>query len=467
MSLPLLTALFTTSQLLDSLVRQSAEAVYHSVDLVRTSRRLATLLSDEERTARLYHVLGDREHLLDLNEIHLSISEVAENILAMRVDDQLDTLIQEFSAQEAYIIAVLNHSSGGPEQLYQKKRHQEELLDSYKKLNSIARSIEQAGNEVMLAEVDGLKQSVSKGKETLLYQTYGLISFAVLLSIMFVVVLAKPVRQIDKAIDRLGEGDFETSIDVVGTKDLELLGRKLDWLRRRLAELDREKAKLIAHISHELKTPLASIKEGAGLLRDELVGPMTGGQKNVVAILDKNCSKLQALIQNILDFNMAQASKMPEEMKPLALHSVISKVLTDHQNPMIARNIDLRIQLEPVEIVGNQQQLTTVFDNLLSNAVKFTPDGGWVKVTLEKIGSRVLSRVIDSGPGVQEEERSKIFSPFYQGKRPKYATVKGSGLGLAISKEYVQNHGGTLRLCSVKKGGCFEVVFPAMEGKNA
>ena len=108
-----------------------------------------------------------------------------------------------------------------------------------------------------------------------MWQICGLLTFCVLLIGLFVALIIRPVHQLDRSIERLGEGNFTTPILVSGPRDLEAIGKKLDWLRRRLDVLDREKAKLLAHISHELKTPLASIKEGAGLLKDGVVGPLT------------------------------------------------------------------------------------------------------------------------------------------------------------------------------------------------
>jgi two-component system sensor histidine kinase GlrK len=234
---------------------------------------------------------------------------------------------------------------------------------------------------------------------------------------------------------------------------------KLDWLRKRLAKLYKEKIKLIAHISHDLKTPLASIKEGASLLRDELVGPMNNEQKEVVGILDKNCSKLQKLIENIVNFNLAQVRETPFEKEKIKLDELIREVLADHRNSILARNIKLDAQLVSMEVKGNQEQLKTVFDNLVSNAVKFTPAEGVIRINLKRNGKLATCLVEDSGPGIAEEDRLRIFSPFFQGKESENAVVKGSGLGLAISKEYVQNHNGSLRLLTSKKGARFLVTL--------
>jgi two-component system sensor histidine kinase GlrK len=129
----------------------------------------------------------------------------------------------------------------------------------------------------------------------------------------------------------------------------------------------------------------------------------------------------------------------------------------------MVRNIKLDAQLAETEMCGNTKQLKVVFDNLLSNAVKFTPDRGSIRIRLKTDGNIAACLVEDSGLGIDEEERGRIFSPFFRGKRSEKAVVKGSGLGLAISKEYVENHGGSIRALANKQGARFLVTLPIAE----
>lgn len=457
-SLPLFTALYSSVKILDVLVEQSAAAVFRSVDRLSDSRKVAALLIDQERNALQYKVLGESSLLAEVNA---SLSDLKQVVLRLTVgEEQLEGLANQILSKDENLVAVLNHGIGDPEQILSEREH---ALSHYRQLTLLAGQLQRTSNQLMVDEVEGLKQRVRSDKARMLWQTSGFIGFSVLFFILFVFLIFRPVSQIDKGIERLGDGDFATPIRVSGPRDLEILGNKLNWLRKRLAELDREKIKMVAHISHELKTPLASIKEGAGLLRDELVGPMNSNQKDVVGILNKNCSKLQRLIQNILDFNMAQARKIPEGKSNVRLDGLIKEVATDHKTSVLARDISLDVQLVSAEVDGDRQQLKTVFDNLISNAVKFTPDSGTISIRLKTNGKQAVCLVRDSGPGVKEDERSRVFSPFFQGEEAKKAVVKGSGLGLAISKEYVQAHNGTIRLLASKQGACFAVVLPLSE----
>lgn len=455
--MPLLAALYSSVQILDGLVQQSVSTVYSSVERVNRSRKVVELLQDQERMARLFNVLGEPTQLKEVNKIHLEIEDVLKSLLPADRKEKLSALIEELASRENYIVIVLNRFSSGPEKLQAEKQN---VLSQYQDIGKLATVLQELTNQMMKDEVDGLKLKVDQDKSNLVWQTSGLIFFTVLVSVFFISLIFRPIRQIDKGIESLGGGDFQTPISVSGPRDLENLGMKLDWLRKRLAKLDREKVKLIAHISHDLKTPLASIKEGAGLLRDELVGALNDQQKDVVGILNKNCSRLQVLIEDILNFNMAQAREFPAQKDFIHLDALIEEVVADHRNSILARNIKLDVQLVSVDFYGNQNQLKTVFDNLVSNAVKFTPDQGIIRILLKTDGKIAACLVEDSGKGIDEEERSQIFSPFFRGKGAEKSVIKGSGLGLAISKEYIQNHGGTIRLMPSKKGARFAVTLP-------
>ncbi len=460
-SLPLVTALFSSVQILDGLVQQSAVAVYRSVNRVESSRKVIDLLHNQERKARLYHVLGEPVYLDDVNMLHAEIGQILAQFAALDTDNDLIPLIEQLQAKEDYLIAALNKVSGSPEL----RRHvQEAILALYSEIEVIASQLESLSNTLMIDEVDILEEKVQLNKRTLAWQVSGLIGFSVLLIFLFASLIIRPVSQMDKGIERLGEGDFSTPIKVSGSKDLEALGEKLDWLRKRLDKLDREKVKMIAHISHELKTPLSSIKEGAGLLKDGLVGPLSTSQEEVVSILDKNCAKLENLIKNILDFNMAEAREVPVDIEEVQLDQVVKEVTGDHHNSILARKIIMDMNLEPAKVEGSRKQLKTVVDNLLGNAIKFTPDEGMIKIYQKVKNNKVRLVVEDNGPGISEEDRPQIFLPFFKGGQKNRSGLKGSGLGLAIAKEYVQNCGGTLRLLPSSRGARFSIVLPRIKG---
>ena len=460
-SLPLVIALFSAIQIMDGLVQQSAGVVFRSVSRIDSSRKVIDQLHGQERAARLYSVLGDPAHLADVDRSHRELDELFLQFAQSTSEQEVLQLLERLRVKESSLVTMLNSSASSEEAM--RRLEQEKALEGYGEIELLAVQLERLCNALMGKEVRSIRQLAQSNKKTLILQVSGLIAFSLLLVALFIALIIQPVHQLDRAIEQLGEGDFATPIVVAGPKDLETLGGKLDWLRKRLDTLDREKVRMLAHISHELKTPLSSIKEGAGLLKEGLVGPLSQSQEEVVSILDSNCTKLQKLIQNILDFNMAQAREAPPEIERVQLDRLVEEVAEDHRNAMLARRISLATTLEAVTVEGDRKQLRTVLDNLLGNAVKFIQDGGEIRVFLGQKGNTAQVVVEDNGPGIAEEDRAQIFLPFFQGNQKNRSIVKGSGLGLAVSKEYAQNCGGTLRLLSSSQGARFLLTLPCAE----
>src|SRR5207344_925316 len=147
---------------------------------------------------------------------------------------------------------------------------------------------------------------------------------------------SRPIAAIDNAIRQLGAADFSRPIAVRGPEDLRYLGRRLDWLRRRLEEFETQKNRFLRHLSHELKTPLTALREGAELLNDQVAGPLAPPQRQVVAIMRDNGIKLQRLIEDLLDYQRAlhaAASLLPRAVE---LDALVAEVVRPHQLVMQA-----------------------------------------------------------------------------------------------------------------------------------
>jgi len=301
----------------------------------------------------------------------------------------------------------------------------------------------------------------------LVWQAVALILGAVVFSAIFVRLIARPIHQIDHAIQRLGAGEFATAIHITGPYDLQYLGQRLNWLRGRLRELEDEKRKFLQHVSHELKTPLTALREGTALLEEEVVGRLSDAQREIVDILEENGTQLQKLIEDLLNFQLAQARHALLDMQPVSLDRVLDEVLTDQKLAMMAKEIEVNRVAAQVSLLGDRDKLRIAIDNLLSNAVKYSPCGGTISVSLTQDASHVILDVVDTGPGIAAQERPRVFEAFYQGKAAYEGHVKGSGLGLAIAREYVIEHHGQLEIIDdVSQGAHFRMTLPTSNGKE-
>lgn len=286
--------------------------------------------------------------------------------------------------------------------------------------------------------------------------------------------ILKPLERVMASIRRLGAGDLGARVSIQGSQELqdlarafnrmaEEIARRNDELQRVNAELRaayRTKSEFLAMIGHELKTPLHSVRGYCQLLLEGLDGPLTAEQRADIQAVLAAGNHLLSLIDNILNFNASGTDRL--HLTEVRLGSIISQAI-DHVRPLAQRKgLELLVEPGDVETVhGDETKIKQILINLLHNAVKYTPRGT-VAVRVEREpegGVRIL--VIDSGPGIPEEWRERIFEPFERLHVNEPGEQKGLGLGLAVVRTYARAHGGDVTVEDAPGGGsCFIVRLP-------
>jgi two-component system sensor histidine kinase GlrK len=316
--------------------------------------------------------------------------------------------------------------------------------------------------------LSSLQAATTETQQYLFWQSAGMILLTAALVTIFTQRIVRPIRQIDSAISQLGKGTFSKNILVTGPTDLVALGHQLEWLRQRLLELAQERNRFLRHMSHELKTPLAAIREGTELMMDGAVGQLDLSQREVVAILRDNSIRLQQLIENLLSFSAWQARHSGLEISEFNLRPLIKSALETHQLTALAQRVHLDLKVDDIVLRADRAKLKLILDNLLSNALKYSPRGGTIYVHARKQDDQLVLDVADTGAGIAQHERSAIFEAFYSGRAPQAGQLKGTGIGLSVVSEFVQAHGGTIEIMdNVFKGAHFRVrlpLAPAAEG---
>jgi two-component system sensor histidine kinase GlrK len=318
-----------------------------------------------------------------------------------------------------------------------------------------------ATSEQIESGLSRLQLQTEETQKYLFWLSAGLIILTALLIALFTYVLMRPIRQIDSAISQLGKGTFSKTIAVRGPTDLVDLGRQLEWLRVRLLDLAQERNRFLRHMSHELKTPLANIREGTELLMDGAVGELDSSQREVTAILRDNGIKLQSLIENLLSFSAWQARHSGLEISEFHLRPLVKSVLETHQLTLLAQRVHLELKVQDIELRADRAKLKLILDNLLSNALKYSPRGGTIYIHASQDRDVLVLDVADTGPGISKDERGAIFEAFYSGRAPTAGHLKGTGIGLSVVNEFVQAHGGSIEILDdVFPGAHFRVRLP-------
>lgn len=451
--LPLVLALVTATIYVDRIATKSQRAVYQAVQATQASRMIVEQIATMERYARQYQVLGEEALFEGYTKAHLAFEETAIALVGLPLDRTLRRDLEQLIDREIRIYSALN--------VHQRKAERvTEAIAEFESMSDVARAILEGSNRLVDRESNQMRKDAERARTVLLWQAFSVIPTAIILALGFVVLLSRPIKQIDEAIRHIGSGGTVDPIQVGGPQDLQRLGERLEWLRLRLAELEQQKARFLRQVSHELKTPLTALREGTELLADGVVGTLAEKQREVVHILQRNCAQLQKLIEDLLKYNEDRLRPSHHLARSFDLRDVLRRVLTDHKLTLMSKHIRLEARIDPDPCYGDEESVRVILDNLLSNAAKFSREGTVISVTGVRESGQWMLQVCDQGPGVAAEERERIFEPLYRGRAASMSNARGTGLGLAIVKEYVSMLGGTVFVVEADTGACFRVLWP-------
>lgn len=435
--------LYTLERLMDESRQGAEQSVADSLNAQRLSERTVSM----ERAARQYLVLRDQALLQRFNT---AAREASEGLDVLGSTREVAPLIQAWRTQLQGISEQLGRAAPAAASA-------QELADAFRDLNGtnarIAEKVQQAGearNHALLAQLESARYRLGQ-------QVMVAIALGALLASALAIWLARPIKRMEAAISGLGENRLDAVIEIPGPADMRLLGQRLDWLRLRLSELDEDKARFLRHVSHELKTPLAALREGIALLEEGVAGNLSDGQREVTRILRQNAVALQDQIEALLSFNAAAFEARRLSRRTTDLCALVEKLKEEQRLQWQARRLTIAVSPGPVPALVDPEKLGIALGNLLSNAIRFSPMDGIIRFELSHSAARVRIDIHDAGPGVASTDRERIFEPFYRGERQPEGAVRGTGIGLSIVQEYIAAHGGTIVLLDDAPGAHFRI----------
>src|SRR5688572_17353480 len=452
--LPLVGALAYSAWNTERLAGKSRTAVFNASQAARASRSLVDRIAAIERVAQQMALLNDAGLADDYARVHRSFKQLADEIAQLPLDEAQSLALNTTIDHEQRLYELLTKGARPKLDAQAVGSLIDALIDS-------ARDVLAINNRVVDREVERLRVSAEHGQRNIILLLIFSTAVALAIALALTRYIARPIIEIDGAIRQLGGADFSQPIAVRGPEDLRYLGRRLDWLRRRLDEFETQKNRFLRHVSHELKTPLTALREGAELLNDQVAGPLAPPQRQVVGIMRDNSVKLQRLIEELLDYQRALHAAASLEVKPLKLSTLVEDAVHAHELAAQAKELRLTVDADPAIVEADPEKLRSIIDNLVSNAVKFTPPGGAITVSARAVAGEAIIEVLDTGPGVSAEERESIFNLFFRGRTSgSEVRVKGSGLGLAIARGLAESHGGQMAVVTGGTGGHFRVTLP-------
>jgi two-component system sensor histidine kinase GlrK len=285
--------------------------------------------------------------------------------------------------------------------------------------------------------------------------------FAVLLSYLITRSITKPLLMLVKKTREIPTGVFGCDLDSASPPEIAELSEAFRLMCDRLKEVDRVKTDFFAMISHELKTPLTTIKEGTNLLLEGVGGLITEKQGKLLTIIATESKRLTGLVNSILDLSKMESGMMMYTLQPGKIAPLIDQAVKEITPYAEAKGIRMekRVNTNLSSYRMDGERILDVLRNLLGNAVKFTPEGGHVTVSADAnpLDGGLKVSVNDSGPGIPKDRQALIFEKYVSSDQK-----RGTGMGLAIVKHIVAAHGGKVWVESDPgKGSTFTLVLPS------
>jgi two-component system sensor histidine kinase GlrK len=441
--LPLFLSLLYSVYQINQLSKQGTAAIFDVAKVIQTNRELRISLNEMQRYASQYLVLKDGS----LMDKFLFEEEKALTLLAKNCKRPEKSLLGKLSRELTLeihetdkLLRIEFNAKLGELTL-------ESLQQKFKKLNALSNQINDHTNQVISSQASNIRYFAEVVNNNML-QVLFIVPVTILIAALFIMLITTPLKQLKKHIQRLEKGDFEAKIKLKGSNEVSEVADALDMMRSRLYELELQKSSFIRHISHELKTPLAAIREGSELLYDNSVGILNKDQYEITSILKSSTEKLQSLIEDLLDFNVVLDATSLHQHEKLNFADLVNDAIEQRKLDINRKCLKIRRELHDANLFSNKKQLDVILDNLLSNAINYSPENGEIVLKNVKITNGVLFTISDQCCGIPESEHKKIFNAFYQAHNQKDNTIKSSGLGLTIVKELLTRLQGSIEVHS-------------------
>ncbi|WP_083330618.1 MULTISPECIES: HAMP domain-containing sensor histidine kinase [Pseudoalteromonas] len=315
-------------------------------------------------------------------------------------------------------------------------------------------AIEQPFQNVLEAKLERQAQQLAQLNQYFLFGLFILIPLLVVISLLVIRRVTRQLSALEEVIWQLGEGRFDTPINLHGSEEFVALGKELDWLREELQRSHKQKETFLRHVSHELKTPLASLTEGNSLLQSGSFGAISSPQQRIINIMDGALTRLATLIDDLLNYSAA-SHPLAQQQHPFA--HIKDELLKHFALQIDESNIELKWRDKSEQTCLPYLPVKLILTQLIGNALQYA--NSTIEVKYCVVHNDVFIDVKDDGPGIELSEQHKLTQPFYRGKHSENHV--GSGLGLAIVSECVKQLKGTIRWQHAKQGCHICIQFPS------
>ncbi len=321
------------------------------------------------------------------------------------------------------------------------------------------------GAVLFVSRLQSMVDSI-RGVQWQLVSVFTLIAMAALvLALILSRVLTNPIIVLNKTMKKMGKGDLSVRVPVRGSGELRELAENYNQMAAQLEKLDKTRNQFVSNASHELKTPLATMKI---MLESLIYEPDMPRELREEFMQDMNheIDRLTGIITDLLTLTRLDTGVDEGRKEAVDMTRLTEETARLLQRALEKRGQRLNMTAEPgIVMTGDRIKLNQILYNLLDNAIKYTPDGGSIAVELYRKDGEIVWTVRDNGVGIPEEDQEHIFDRFYRVDKARSRETGGTGLGLSIVRQLVKLEGGSISVSSRPgQGSAFTVRFPAEGG---
>ncbi len=285
--------------------------------------------------------------------------------------------------------------------------------------------------------------------------------FMIIVALIMARNLTRPFKEMASSINSIAEGHFDEPVQLTGYSEIEQISDAFNTMMNRLRELEASRQEFVSNVSHELKTPLTSMKVLADSLNMQPDVPLELYQEfmqDIAAEIEREST----IIEDLLSLVRMDKTEADLNLSEVALNDMMEQILKRLRPIAGKRNIELVFEsYRPVTATCDEVKMTRAVTNLVENAIKYNIAGGWVQVSLDADETFAYIAVADSGIGISEEYQEKIFERFYRVDKARSRETGGTGLGLSITRQIIQMHNGQIKVKSKEdEGTTFSIRIP-------
>lgn len=448
---PMMILLFNGKDTIEAISSRSTAEIDYAVTAARLTTNLTNMAYEIERLLR-QSAITDSPQMRDMAAAQM-----------LQFEQQLNSLCRELEVSDVCPqLAVRMVRIGDDSAMQDSLWHDAQFADLHRSLWELQQQVDR---QLLQRNVRNQRLAMELQQR----QTWTILIVALLSSLLILYatnLITRPVAKLKQIIKQVT--DHHPALPAVsktGPVELITLEKEMHALADRLSNLEQLRSIMLRHASHELKTPLSSIKEGCSLLSEQVVGPLNSSQQEVVNLLTTSSTRLALLIEQLLDYNRLLQQAQPE-WKLVESKALIEQCLADNALAINQQEAEISIDSEPKYILVDPALFRRILDNLLSNALAYGARSRPIDIKLNLVADRVQLDVANRGQKIPHVLQASLFEPFRRGNSKRNDNVTGSGLGLSIVADCARMMHGTVSIVAVDYADvCFRVLLP-VDGAN-